>query len=66
MVAIAFPISTYIIRGETMSKSILNIRFPNDLKMELKEIAQIQGRSLSNLIIFILRKFVEEWEQKEW
>lgn len=35
------------------------IRLPEDLRIKLQILADMQGRSLSNMIIYILRKEVE-------
>lgn len=35
------------------------IRLPEDLRIKLQILANSQGRSLSNMIIYILRKEVE-------
>jgi hypothetical protein len=37
----------------------------DDLKLELEKIAHRQGRSLSNLVAFVLREYAEDQKQKE-
>ena len=39
------------------------IRLPEDLRDKLQAVADEQGRSLSNMIIYILRKEVERIER---
>ena len=38
----------------------LNLTIPRDLKKQLEELARIQNRSTTNLIITILKDYVEE------
>ena len=38
----------------------LNLTIPRDLKKQLEELARLQNRSTSNLIITILKDYVEE------
>lgn len=40
------------------------IRLPEDLRDKLQAVADEQGRSLSNMIIYILRKEVERIERE--
>lgn len=40
------------------------IRLPEDLRDKLQSVADEQGRSLSNMIIYILRKEVERIERE--
>ena len=40
------------------------IRLPEDLRVKLQAVADEQGRSLSNMIIYILRKEVERIERE--
>lgn len=40
------------------------IRLPEDLRDKLQAVADEQGRSLSNMIIYILRKEVERVERE--
>lgn len=39
------------------------IRIPNDTREKLQRIADQEGRSLSNLILWFIRKGVEEYER---
>ena len=38
----------------------LNLTIPRDLKKELEELARLQNRSTTNLIITILKDYIEE------
>ena len=38
----------------------LNLTIPRDLKNELEELARLQNRSTTNLIITILKDYVED------
>ena len=38
----------------------LNLTIPKDLKKELEKLARLQNRSTTNLIITILKDYVEE------
>lgn len=42
-----------------MSASNFTFRMPDELRQKLEERAKREGRSLSNLIIFILKEAVE-------
>lgn len=42
---------------------IYSIRLPKDLRDKLQALADEQGRSLSNMIIYILKKGVEDIER---
>ena len=44
--------------------SIYSMRLPEDLRDKLQAVADEQGRSLSNMIIYILRKEVERIERE--
>ena len=47
-----------------MSKTIsYTFRIPEDLREKLERLAEEDGRTLSNLIILILRKAVERYEK---
>lgn len=39
-----------------MPSSNFTFRIPDDLRKQLEELAEEQGRTLSNLIIFLLRE----------
>lgn len=41
------------------------IRIPNDTREKLERIAEAEGRSLSNLILWFIRKGVEEYESRK-
>lgn len=41
------------------------LRIPDDLREHLQEIADKEGRSLSNLIIFILRNGVDNYRKEK-
>ena len=41
-----------------MSASSFTFRIPDDLRKQLEERAKAEGRSLSNLVILILRKYL--------
>lgn len=40
--------------------SIFTLRLPNELRKKLQEIADEQGRSLANLIVFYLKEAVKD------
>lgn len=44
------------------NKTRTNITFPDELKEKLEEIAKKENRSLNNLVITILQKYVESNE----
>ena len=44
--------------------AIYSMRLPEDLRCKLQAIADEQGRTLCNLIIYILRKEVERVERE--
>lgn len=44
---------------QTKKSNVFSIRLPDDLRLKLEERAKKENRSLSNLIIFILRKGLE-------
>lgn len=44
----------------TETKTRTNITIEKDLKAQLEELAKEQNRSLNNLIIFILKSYVEK------
>lgn len=41
-------------------KTRTNITFPKDLKQQLEEIAKSQNRSFNNLVITILKSYLDE------
>ena len=41
-------------------KTLINITFPKELKANLEELAQKDGRSFNNLVIKILSDYVED------
>lgn len=41
------------------SSKVFSFRLPNDLRSKLEERAKKEGRSLANLIIFLLKKGVK-------
>lgn len=41
------------------SSKVFSFRLPNELRSKLEERAKKEGRSLANLIIFLLKKGVE-------
>lgn len=43
-----------------MNTSSFTFRLPDDLREKLQQIADEEGRSLSNMIVYILRKEVEK------
>lgn len=44
---------------QTDKSKVFTLRLPNDLRSKLEERAKNEGRSLANLIIFLLWKGVE-------
>lgn len=46
-------------------KEVIYVRIEKDLKQKLDMIALEQDRSLNNLVIRILKEFIEEQEKKE-
>lgn len=42
-----------------MSSNSFTFRLPDDLRLELEKLSKEDGRSLSNLIIKVLRNYVE-------
>ena len=44
------------------SKTIVQVRIPNDLLVEIDDLAREQQRSRSNMIVVLLRKIIENWE----
>lgn len=40
--------------------TMFSMRLPDDLREKLEAIAKEQGRSLTNLILYLLRKAVDE------
>lgn len=48
-----------------MNKDIIYVRIDEDLKKELDMIALEEQRSLNNLVVRILTKFLEEKKKKD-
>lgn len=48
-----------------MNKEVIYVRIDEDLKKKLDMIALKEQRSLNNLVVLILNKFLEEQEKKE-
>lgn len=48
---------------ENKTTNNYTIRIPNDTREKLEQIAYEQGRSLSNLILWFIRKGVEEYDR---
>ena len=46
------------------NKPTTSIRLPVDLKAKLQKEAEKQGRSLSNLIIYILKQYVDQLDKE--
>ena len=46
------------------NKPTTSIRLPVDLKAKLQAEAEKQGRSLSNLIIFVLKQYVDQLDKE--
>lgn len=51
--------------GSTLvaDKQVFNIRIDTELHADLKAMAAEQGRTLHNLVIYILRTAVEQWKR---
>lgn len=45
---------------QSKKSSIFTLRLPNDLRSQLEEISEKEGRSLANLIVFFLREAVND------
>lgn len=39
---------------------VFTLRLPNDLRVKLEERSKKEGRSLANLIVFLLREAIEK------
>lgn len=48
-----------------MNKDIIYVRIDEDLKKKLDMIALEEQRSLNNLVVWVLTKFIEEEKNKE-
>lgn len=48
-----------------MNKEIIYVRIEEELKQKLDMIALEEQRSLNNLVVYILTKFIEQKEKKE-
>jgi predicted DNA-binding protein len=53
-------------QGDTMNdnKPTTSIRLPVDLKAKLQAESEKQGRTLSNLIIYILKQYVDQLDKE--
>lgn len=49
-----------------MNKDVIYVRIDEDLKKELDMIALEEQRSLNNLIVWILTKYLEMKGRKKW
>ena len=47
-----------------MKTNYLNVRIDDELKRQLESCAETDGRTLSNLITFILKKYVENIKKR--
>ena len=47
-----------------MYKEVIYVRIDEDLKKELDMIALDEQRSLNNLVVYILSKYLEEYEKE--
>lgn len=48
-----------------MYKEIIYVRIDEDIKNELEALAVKEDRSLNNFVVYILKKYLEEQENKE-
>ena len=48
-----------------MDKEVIYVRIDEDLKKELDMIALEENRSLNNLVVYILIKFLEEYKENK-
>lgn len=48
-----------------MNKEVIYIRIDEDLKQKLDMIALEEQRSLNNLVVLILSKFLKDYENKK-
>jgi len=53
-------------QGDTMNNKnpTTSIRLPVDLKAKLQAESEKQGRTLSNLIIFVLKQYVDQLDKE--
>ena len=47
-----------------MNKEVIYVRIDEDLKKELDMIALEEQRSLNNLVVYILSKYLKEYKSK--
>ncbi len=47
-----------------MNKEVIYVRIDEDLKKELDMIALEEQRSLNNLVVYILSKYLKEYKNK--
>lgn len=45
-------------------KAMFNLRIDTDMRTDLKAMADEQGRSTHNMVIYILRLAIEKWKQE--
>lgn len=46
-----------------MYKDVIYVRIDEDLKQKLDAIALEENRSLNNLVVYVLKKYLEEYER---
>ena len=49
----------YMAKKQKQNDAQITVRVPSELRVDLEAIAKKQGRSLSNLVIHILKSYVE-------
>lgn len=49
-----------------MYKDVIYVRIDEDLKQKLDAIALEENRSLNNLVVYVLKKYLEEYERNNW